>query len=804
MLSAAVTVTEEADPPLTDTSYDYQWYRGETEIEGATSKDYTAAAADIGQTLKVSATVKSDNAKYTGTATSQPTQAVEDTALYRMDVSDATTMDGKIVSYKLVDGDVSQASSVTPEEVSLADVADFGTATTKTSACTALDGWGYKHWVLASDFTTGRQSYVEVDKSTNTVQLHNPGNDSANGVLSFLPSQKDITLPEDKVYIYAFEIVGKTTRDASCTYHYGVTTSASGSTLTSAKETDFTAVNTAEVATPVGIIVNPTEKTCKFVIDGKLEESLTYDYTSSDAPTGIYIRGNGNGGSAKDGYIGIRNLVVASADATTQVAINYLSKGADSNTAINDAEGKTASTVDWVAGAPFTTSAKMKENFDNTGKTLRYMYNADESIAAIEAVSDTNKTINLVFDPVEYKETSIKVTLPAAAEAEGVTVPVIVNGTPDDPTAAKVDNQTVSIQIENTQTEGTGTINLLPGTYTYSVEESEYNLPKTGDIKSGEDCTILLEENPDPKYAVTINTAPFATVVLDAGQSTKETVVPTQTTKADATGTAVFTDRIPAGSYTVDITTTNKYLDSKQDASITVAKGATSIDVALDFKATYENMIYGQDFSDADNALNVNTTPLKGWTGANVADARINNGTTYAPGFSNTTNVQSLSGGNHLFIYTYNQSDSTYKLTTDENITKIKFDAFYGNMCNDGDSARHNRTNAEVKLQLGGTNLNDIGTYAYNGGTSTLTVGTKKAQKSESDVNVYDKWLNYEITISGKKATVTVKDGADTVISAEQVDLTDEDADIKSFNITTVQQWGAIAIDNLEVYGAGE
>ena len=51
----------------------YQWYRGDVAIAGATSSSYTLTTADIGYTLKVSAT---GTGNYTGTVESGATNVV--------------------------------------------------------------------------------------------------------------------------------------------------------------------------------------------------------------------------------------------------------------------------------------------------------------------------------------------------------------------------------------------------------------------------------------------------------------------------------------------------------------------------------------------------------------------------------------------------------------------------------------------------------------------------------------------------------------------------------------------------------
>lgn len=81
-LTGTVTITGDAqfDETLTATYTDsgdetvaYQWYRGETPIEGATESTYTLTADDIGETIQV---VVTGTGSYGGSVTSGPTAAV--------------------------------------------------------------------------------------------------------------------------------------------------------------------------------------------------------------------------------------------------------------------------------------------------------------------------------------------------------------------------------------------------------------------------------------------------------------------------------------------------------------------------------------------------------------------------------------------------------------------------------------------------------------------------------------------------------------------------------------------------------
>ncbi len=87
----------------TATDLIYQWYRGNEAIEGATSASYTAVAADVGKTIKVTVTQTKD-ADGNDLTTNKPTQTSDPTAAVTLkdNANDAPT---------LATGDVARAST---------------------------------------------------------------------------------------------------------------------------------------------------------------------------------------------------------------------------------------------------------------------------------------------------------------------------------------------------------------------------------------------------------------------------------------------------------------------------------------------------------------------------------------------------------------------------------------------------------------------------------------------------------------------------------------------------------------------
>lgn len=196
----------------------------------------------------------------------------------------------------------------------------------------------------------------------------------------------------------------------------------------------------------------------------------------------------------------IDNLVVKTLAGTSNtVTINYV-----------DTEGNVIKTAETDATAintlPYTVDAAKKATFEaeKDGVKYRYTYTSEGSTDTIAAVSDDAKTITLKFTKEAYTATPFKVTLPAAAGEGGVTVPVKVVGTPTDTTAAPVD-ATVNVAVAAGATEGTASIALLPGKYTYSVAEtSEYLEVTSTNVTVGQDNEITLTANSKQQTKITV------------------------------------------------------------------------------------------------------------------------------------------------------------------------------------------------------------------------------------------------------------------------------------------------------------
>lgn len=135
------------------------------------------------------------------------------------------------------------------------------------------------------------------------------------------------------------------------------------------------------------------------------------------------------------------------------VTINY--QDMDGNT-IKTSETDTTA----VATLPYTVDAAKKAIIDDGTKTYRYTY-SDESVDTISSVGDGADVITLKFVKTAYQPVTFTAKIGEDVK-EGVAIKVV--GTPADTTAAAVD------ETLTTAADGTASIKLLPGTYSYSIE----------------------------------------------------------------------------------------------------------------------------------------------------------------------------------------------------------------------------------------------------------------------------------------------------------------------------------------------
>ena len=276
----------------------------------------------------------------------------------------------------------------------------------------------------------------------------------------------------------------------------------------------------------------------------------TFDYTISSADGTVLENATGVSYSDKSASYATGIEIVSWIANTTAYMDNikvYAEIGTSNPVTINyvDTEGNVIKTAETDATAvntlSYTVDAAKKATFEaeKDGVKYRYTYTSEGSTDTIAAVSDEAKTITLKFTKEAYTATPFKVTLPAAAGEGGVTVPVKVVGTPTDTTAAPVD-ATVNVAVAAGATEGTASIALLPGKYTYSVAEtSEYLEVTSTNVTVGQDNEITLTAN--------------------SKQQTKITVKYMLADGADPVKTVNITDGVYVGeAYTLD----NSYKDS--------------------------------------------------------------------------------------------------------------------------------------------------------------------------------------------------------------------------------------------------
>ena len=375
-----------------------------------------------------------------------------------------------------------------------------------------------------------------------------------------------------------------------------------------------------------------------------------------------------------------------------------------------------------------------------------------------------------------------------------------------------IEGATVSIK-KGTETFATGTTaettgvytadKLQAGTYTVEVTKDGYATVTDGSLtvtSEGGTTSVTLTEQSDPLFTVTVNTAPYASVALKAGTSTKGTTVEAQTVTANAAGVATLAS-VPAGTYTADVTTTNTYLNNATDAAVTVVNTETPVNLPLTYKNA--NMIFGEDFTPA--TVGDAAGGYKGITiDSNGGGAFIKNAaaTTQAtcPGFKNFGGID---GSNFLMVQGWNKNVSA-AVTTTETIASAKFDLAFGLVATYSNGAVRDRGNYVVAVKYGDTTL---ATLTYNSGAPTLTINGQSAIDIKTD-----QWLDFDVSVSGTTATITVngiaKDASasSTLVNANTVTVAES---VKNITVTSVDAnnsnlWGSFGLDNIEIYKVAE
>lgn len=390
------------------------------------------------------------------------------------------------------------------------------------------------------------------------------------------------------------------------------TTEGSTTTIT---VTGNTFVMPAEPVTVTATFANPVPKYVEFA-DGKIQ-AVTVSKNNADktyaqlkkaeatladvkVEEGVLLADQGqlNGGkysSLADAATIIK--VDASSAGTSKVELGFKAtctaagKNSDVRIAKIDISDIGAATYNTIAGIDATGGATIG-NGNASGVSMKYDITAD--IAA-----DEDKVLYYVI--YTYTARQQKLTDLALTVTPLYTATVTVKDDAETPAAVAeadvtIKNGDATVATGKTTAEGTFTANLEAGSYTVDVTKDGYaNVTGTALTVAAEGANsvnITLQAQSDPTFPVTVNTAPFASVKLNAGTSTAGTEVATQTVTANENGVATLAD-VPAGDYTVDVTSANSYLANKTGVSITAAKD-TPVTVALEYKDA--TMVYGEDF----------------------------------------------------------------------------------------------------------------------------------------------------------------------------------------------------------------
>jgi hypothetical protein len=378
-----------------------------------------------------------------------------------------------------------------------------------------------------------------------------------------------------------------------------------------------------------------------------------------------------------------------------------------------------------------------------------------------------------------------------------------------------IKNGSTTVATGETSSTGAFTANLEAGTYTVEVSKEGYKSVTDGSLTVSSDgtntVTVALEEESDVTYSVVINTAPNATVKLNAGTSTAGTQVAEQTVTADATGVATLL-AVPAGTeYTVDITPANKYLQGLTSDSLTVAADALTVDKPLSYKSTYANMIYGDDFSSytEDAVVASKTSATNGvwnFSTSNAYSGLLIRGEkgTQNPGLLSKSTID----GNYLYAGMFDTADTTTTATMTDNIDKIAFDTIV-DTCYGSKAA--NQGYVDTTFAVGGTTV--FSTDGSAGTTAGITI--KAGDKTLS--SVYQQWVHVEISnITSGTATVTITKYAsgNTALSEETDDTITATVTVPEESKTLSATNGSLAnaigsksysgfvFDNLEIYKA--
>lgn len=286
-----------------------------------------------------------------------------------------------------------------------------------------------------------------------------------------------------------------------------------------------------------------------------IAESVSYLDTNAKYATGLELYSWQNSAISY-----IDNVkVFAEIGTGNTVTINYV-----------DGEGaavKEAKTVAAVNTLPFTVDAAEKATFE--ANDVRYTYKAEGSTDTIAAVSDEAKTITLVFDKVPYQTVIFTVSHDSIPQKD---ISFSLTGTPTAEGAAAV-NTTLT-----TGDDGTATIKLLPGTYTYSAEAGTYKA-FTGTITVADAAvnqTIALESNAQILAAMEIDSSAMNTGVLTTTAASK--VVGKLTTKQYANAEKTEPMVTPAN---VTWTTGNEGIAVAANGIVTITNAVTAGDYTI-------------------------------------------------------------------------------------------------------------------------------------------------------------------------------------------------------------------------------
>ncbi len=378
-----------------------------------------------------------------------PASAAE-TTLYTADFSGVT--DGQITK-----------KATSADDLTKCNVEDFGTGNAasgyEVAAIPALDGWGYMHYGYSTALTDNRQSSASVTGATNTISVYTPGNDKANGAISFIPANVEgLTVPATGYLVYEFSGELKSTKGKDIPVGF---TKGTGSEVSDAGKCTVKVAGGETKSLQFTMVHNVATGDYAIYADGIQKAT-----GQANGITGIYGQGVSNDGTT----VSISNLTLKSTD-TAPEAVEYSFIG-DGQTELDKGTA--------LVGATLTAPAAP----DVQGKTFKGWKDAADNIVTEFTVGSEKTVYTAVYEAAAVANIIIKTN----AYSKVTLMP-----------------DSGDVQTVYTDAAGSATVvNAAYGNYSYKIEKQGY-ITKEGTMTLAAGGTTIEEtlnfvENPDIEY----------------------------------------------------------------------------------------------------------------------------------------------------------------------------------------------------------------------------------------------------------------------------------------------------------------